>query len=484
MKNDGSDNLQARNVSDEVAKAPTAAPAEPTKPNLDQKLSGAVRQAITDVMKDGKRPDLPDIDMDFVVGDEKNALAPRSTDVRPLNVPDPSRRRSNWPIYGGIAVTLIAASTTGVFVLQPFSQKETGAKPAMTSASTLGPALKITSPDPAAAKAETAAQPATPETRPDLDQRQDLEAKLEASRTALAAAEKRASEQRERSTASAAQQRLLQAELEAKRAALAEADRLVALQRLQAAEQRAATEAERLLLEAKRAAVEEAERRIALQQQAAAEERAAAEAERLLLEAKRAAVEEAEKRIARQREEASKQKAAAEAEQQKLAKLRAAQPSEEKNNSAQPDQDNLAALRAAEAEVQKRLADERAAIERLRKASEDLNANKQAPSAAPETSTLQPYWADEEKARLRLEQLLIAAAEEARTAATETPTLREGPKLVERLVTLRMKNSNLKIAGELKSHDEEFFVIVTPTRGEIKLPMAYFDCTGKSCPAK
>jgi len=621
MADNGNEELhrdQATNVEDaashtdpaDSANAERSSKAEsaPTQwPAIEEQLSGAVRQAVTDVLKAGQQqPGLPAIDMDFVAGNKgaqgndpsrgkvtvnrgssalsnpesiANAVsshsrlqaartstaseyaAPRSAGSRPV-------------LIGAIALAVVAAGAAAV-VFGPMMTDAGTPSIRTTRASTtaMPDTASLTTPTHQTPDAETGntSELSGPSANPrnkNVDRRfalqqQEvtdlkaavekerilLEAKLKANREALAQAQKQATQQRRaaaaRNTATVAERQLLEAQLAAKRASLAEAESRAALQQQEAAEQKAATQADRLLLEAKRAAVEEAERRIALQRETAAQQRVVAEAEQQLLEAKRATMEAAAQRLARQRQEVTRQRLAVESRQKRERQTTGPgrQPAAELAPSATTTnpsgQRPLTVSRAAQEKVDKYRAAETTAIERLREASartRDTPASSTAAGIAllptirstaetvptePLATTNQPIdgasalrkqqlqpgpsvsisalhkdslpareratnsspddlpddWAEEEKVRLRLEQLLIAAANEA-----SAPQLRNGPILARRAVTLQLKNSNLKIAGELKSHSQKFYVILLPSQEEISLPVEYFDCNGNSCP--
>ena len=89
-------------------------------------------------------------------------------------------------------------------------------------------------------------------------------------------------------------------------------------------------------------------------------------------------------------------------------------------------------------------------------------------------------WTIEEKARLKLEQLLSEINDEKQVAAA--PQLRAGPTLVRNQVTLKLKDSNLRLTGELKSYSKLEFVIELPSKERMTLPTEHFDCFGRSCP--
>ena len=97
------------------------------------------------------------------------------------------------------------------------------------------------------------------------------------------------------------------------------------------------------------------------------------------------------------------------------------------------------------------------------------------------SSELASLWADEEKIRLQLEELLAAASKEEQASAD--PQLRTGPQLARRRVTVRLKDSNLEITGALMKFDKISYVIELPSKEKITLPVQHFDCIRGDCPA-
>lgn len=230
--------------------------------------------------------------------------------------------------------------------------------------------------------------------------------------------------------------------------------------------------AERKQLAAQRAAEEKARQEAAERQRREAEE-----AEQKRLAAQRAAEEkarrqrvaalhQAQQKAEQERAERARQSAEREALKKTLAEIGVSDP-KQIEDLATAAQDQLRSESVLTARLNAILAEVKAARERS-------NAGATAPKDLPLS------WTIEEKARLKLEQLLGEINDEKQVAAA--PKLRAGPTLVRNQVTLKLKDSNLRLTGELKSHTELEFVIELPSKERMTLPTEHFDCFGSGCP--
>ena len=224
-----------------------------------------------------------------------------------------------------------------------------------------------------------------------------------------------------------------------------------------------AEEAERQRLALLRAAVEKAQDEVTERKR-----QLEAQDERLRIASLREAQQETAKR---------KQQEAVAAEHRRLASKRAAlQKALAEIGVRDPREiENLAT------EAKKRLRSETVLAERLNSILEEAKQARQRSNSPPSSQEELPSaWTAEEKVRLKLEQLLTEIDKEEKVALA--PQLRAGPTLARKRVTLQLKESNLKITGELNSHDKLNYVIRLPSNELKILPIEHFDCISSDCP--
>ena len=326
--------------------------------------------------------------------------------------------------------------------------------------------------------------------------------RLAAIKAAEQEARREAAEQKRRQAEDAKRQRLAAikaAEQEARREAAeqkrrqaenAERQRLAAIKaaeqeaRREAAEQkrRQAEDAERQRLAAIKAAEQEARREAAEQKRRQAED-----AERQRLTAIKAAEQEARREAAER-----KRQQAQEAERKRLAAIKAVEQEARRKaaqNNVLRDAGNNEAREIEElAEAQKkRLQAEIILSDRLASALDDRLKARTLSSQANSNGSggnqdLPLDWADEEKVRLRLQELL--ANQQPGNGGASAPALRAGPQLARQVITVRLKQSNLEITGVLKSFDKINFVIVVADNKLVTVPVEHFDCIRGDCPDK
>lgn len=503
--------------------ASSTSTSSPTRDELEQRVLGAVRQAVTDVLQEGKRPtDLPSIDMDFVATprarDTTNALHvepihPSSDDqlsVAPINPPanlgsSPTEKSAMPLVVVGIGLVLIVGAlifslpgddqdlfgsapgdTTDRQVAKPFDDPDQVRLSASAPVSSHLLASGITAGNGSGAGTKHQEAVATAARDGELregivqerqksgdGERQPLPPARAAEVQVLrAAAEQRQQQElgagREQRAALRAAKQRQQLEADRKRlAALRDAEdktrRQAAERRLKQQEQ----EAERQRLSDLRAAVETARREAAERRQQLADQ-----AERVRV----AMLREAEQ-SARREATLRKQKAAGAAERKRIAAVRAAhERSLAEIGIRDPvEMDDLVAA------TRKRLRSEGVITARLNAVLEEAKqARLRSDRLQANSAELPGAWAAEEKARLKLEQLLAEISKEQATAAA--PRLRNGPSLIRNTVTLRLKESNLKITGVLVEHNARRYVVQLPSNEQVTLPVEHFNCISTSCP--
>jgi len=491
----------------------------PTRDELEQRVLGAVRQAVTDVLQEGKRPtDLPSIDMDFVAapraGDTTNAVHVKpihpplddQLSAGPINSPaildsSPAEKSAIFFVVAGIGLVLLIGAlifalpgddqdlfgsapgdTTDRQVAKPFDDPDQARLSASAPVSSHLSASGVTAGNGSGAVTKHPEAVATAtregELREGIERGDGERHPLSPARAAEVEVLRAAAEQR--------QQQELGAGREQQRAAL------------RAAKERQQLEADRKRLAALRDAEDKAlrqaaERRLKLQEQ---------EAERQRLSDLRAAVKAARQEAAERRQQLADQ-----AERVRVAMLREAEQSarreatlRKQKAAAAAERKRIAAVRAAHerslaeigirdpiemddlmAATRKRLRSEGVITDRLNAVLEEAKqARLRSDRLQANSAALPGAWAAEEKARLKLEQLLAEISKEQATAAA--PRLRNGPSLVRNTVTLRLKESNLKITGVLVAHDARSYVVQLPSNEQVTLPIEHFNCISTSCP--
>ncbi|MFY0611122.1 MAG: hypothetical protein JXQ99_06330 [Hyphomicrobiaceae bacterium] len=515
-QNSSSDRLQGA-----TAQVGNASASPPTRDELEQRVLGAVRQAVTDVMQENRQPtDLPKIDMDFVATSQAPSNAspllgelnhPPADDASPIeqiiqtsDLKSPHNEKPVTPfVLGGIGLVLIVAalvltlpgndndlfgtasnSATERQVAKLSEQPEQIHASGSEFLSDHSSAAE--SSERKGATADSGKLNATSSSDPENDdtkrKRKTDENDDNQSLTSLGAVEQqllgpvaqpspqedqaielkrldvlRAAEEKAKQEAAkrALQQQHVakQKRVAAQRAAEERAEREAAARRLKQQEQ----EAERQRVAKLRAAVEVARREAAKRKQLLAEQ-----AERVRV----AMLREAEQRS---RSEAAKRK--------RMASIRA------KKDQALAaigihDQRQMDELLAA---TKKRLQSEGVITERLNAAVEESRqARLRLDRLQNNAGELPAAWAAEEKARLKLERVLTEISNEQSVAAA--PRLRTGPTLARDTVTLQLKESNLKISGNLIAHDARNFVVQLPSNERVTLPVEHFKCISTSCP--
>jgi hypothetical protein len=88
--------------------------------------------------------------------------------------------------------------------------------------------------------------------------------------------------------------------------------------------------------------------------------------------------------------------------------------------------------------------------------------------------------AAKEKIRLKLEQVLVDI--NAIKPIAGPPYLLAGPTPARSLIRLRLKGRKLEVAGELLTYDGMEFVMRLRPNRQVKLPAEYFDCISPGCP--
>jgi hypothetical protein len=288
---------------------------------------------------------------------------------------------------------------------------------------------------------------------------------------------KREAAEKQRLAAEAAERKRLAeqraAEEKAKREA-AEKQHLAAeaAERKRLTEQRAAEEeAQREAAERQRLAEEAAERKRLAEQRAAEEEakREAAEKQRLVAEAAE------RKRLAGQRAAAEKWRQATEAaERQRLARL---QRETEVSNTREIEE--LAVTSKKRLRIESQLVDRLFSVLKDKTdARDERDVSRREPRGA--SKGLADNWAVEEKVRLRLQDFLIEENKAARTNNVPRPRLAVRPG--RKMITLRLKESNLEIVGELKDYADQHYIVVLPSKKKVRLPAVHFNCFGSHCP--
>ena len=527
-------------------------PGAATRDELEQRVLGAVRQAVSDVMQDGKQPaELPSIDMNFVAtpgaADKARPRHPElnhiADDERPIQqiIQDSElhslpAERSFTPFLlacAGLALIgatlfltmpgndlVIFADNTGrttdrqvaqlsersdqvsLSDLQLQLDNASASEPALgagssdlieqhnTIAKTRSSGTRQATPAEQSRAAHIVKQPTlrtineqnrseqrkAEAKQPDVLRAADVRAQLEAAERALQeqreaeevriAALRAAEEKAKREAAEQERQRQREVEqkrIEAQRAAERKAKLEAAERRLREQE----LEAERQRVADLQAAVEKARREAAKRKQQLAEQ-----AERVRVAMLRETEEKARRDAALRRQQAA---AAAEQERTRSARAKHKRALAEIGIRDQRQMDELMAA------TKKRLQSESVITDRLNAVLEEAKqARLRANRLQNGSEALPGAWAAEEKARLKLEQVLTEISQEQAVAAT--PRLRQGPTLVRNAVTLKLKESNLKISGVLIAHDARKFVVQLPSKEQVTLPVEHFDCISTGCP--
>ncbi|MGI9477090.1 MAG: hypothetical protein ACR2PI_10320 [Hyphomicrobiaceae bacterium] len=529
-----------------VTESGSASSNSATRDELEQRVLGALRQAVSDVMQDGRQQaELPSIDMNFVatpsVADQEKPRPtelnhPASDDERSVEEiiqaselkSSPSERSPTPFLLAGVGLVLIVAT---MFLTMPGndlsmftedSNRTTDRQVALQSgqsdqvslsdsqlqsdrSSASEPAVGAGSSDIIEQQNTITATPSS-ETREVTIPERPRAAQAIKKRTLRAVNEQVQSQQREtgleradvlRAAEVRAQLEAVERELREQREAeqeRAKAERVAEQKRIAAqpaAEQKAKQEA----AERKQQQQEAAERLLKKQEQEAERRRVAdlqatvAKARREAAKRKQQLADQAERvRVALLRETEEKarrdaalrrQKAAAAAEQERIEAARAKQ----KRALAEigiRDQRQMDELMAA---TKKRLQSESVITDRLNAVLEEAKqARLRANRLQSGSEALPGAWAAEEKARLKLEQVLTEISQE--QAVATTPRLRHGPTLVRNAVTLQLKESNLKVSGVLIAHDARKFVVQLPSKEQVTLPVEHFDCISTGCPKR
>jgi hypothetical protein len=363
--------------------------------DLESRVLGAVRQAVADVMKDGKKPvDLPAIDMDFAAptaavgvrddvgeSDPSQRPPPKSEPNRQTDsvatLPQPKAGRSM--VFAGVcagfgvavAIVFVALNSGVTSSVEPV-RASASSRSAFGGSDLAKLALKQVS---AEAKLATGVVPQRPEAMPETMPSRRADAMV--SQAAEAAERKRLAEQR------------------------------------------------------------------------AAEEKA-----------HRAAVEKQRQVVAKQR--------------QRLASLQ-----REAGASKAREIEDLAATSKERLQVESQLVDRLFSVLKDRsKARNEANNSRLEPDLS--AKSLRDDWAVEEKVRLRLQDSLIEEKKAVRI--NKVPRPRRAVRPGRKMITLRLKESNLEIIGELRSYVDMQYVVILPSNKKVSLPAEHFNCFGINCP--
>jgi hypothetical protein len=393
--------------------------------DLDSRVLGAVRQAVADVMKDGKKPaDLPAIDMGFAAptaavgvrddvgeSDPSQRPPPKSEPNRQTDsvatLPQPKAGRSM--VFAGVcagfgvavAIVFVALNSGVTSSVEPV-RASASSRSAFGGSDLAKLALKQVS---AEAKLATGVVPQRPEAMPETMPSRRADAMV--SQAAEAAERKRLAEQR-------------------------------------AAEEKA----HRAAAEKQRQAAQASERKRVAEQRAAEEE------------AHRAAVEKQRQVVAKQR--------------QRLASLQ-----REAGASKAREIEDLAATSKERLQVESQLVDRLFSVLKDRsKARNEANNSRLEPDLS--AKSLRDDWAVEEKVRLRLQDSLIEEKKALRI--NKVPRPRRAVRPGRKMITLRLKESNLEIIGELRSYVDMQYVVILPSNKKVSLPAEHFNCFGINCP--